>query len=289
MATERVVSFGFLNVVATPHPRGVYERLLRQAANTPVQFWGEQFAAISALRQIDDEPDLFLGRLVIWTEIDPDAPAINKERLTEANLSDLEFSPPANVGFNGRTFYWVLNQARHIITLELTNEAGKTVSPMRGARIFENLLSSDVLGINSEAVEVTVIPEEDALTHVLGIERLDKVEILVKIPNADDISAKRKKIMKELQDQKVKRQELVFTRESGTDGIDLNAKNTTYAQVASAGNGHVKTRGRQGDEVIERSTKEYPKIVRVVLDAGLTALGSIRAQAKRFRVPRGQP
>ncbi|CAN5202698.1 hypothetical protein BH11PSE5_BH11PSE5_13520 [soil metagenome] len=286
MAVEQVVQFGFLNMVATPHPAGVYARLLNAVANTPVRFWGDTYAAITPLKPDPNKPTLHLSRLVIWTEIDPDAPAINKTKLTETSLSDLDFSAPANVGFNGRSFYWMLNEKTHVLSFELTNEQGKTISIGRCARIFEWLLSPEMLGYDAEAVEITVLPEEDALQRVLGIERLDRIDILVKRPNADDITAKTNAIMAELDEQNVKRQEITFIRENGTDGIELNEKNRTIAEVA-AHNGYVASKGRDGEGISEtRSTKEYPKIIKVSLDIGATAIGNLRNFAESIRANR---
>jgi hypothetical protein len=62
-----------------------------------------------------------------------------------------------------------------------------------------------------------------------------------------------------------------------------------YAEVA-ADNGFVNSKGRDEDgEPDARSTKEYPKIVKVILDAGQTVLASLREQAKRVRANRGEP
>lgn len=289
MGDEQIIEAGFLNVVATPHPKGVYLRLFQQAANTPVGFWGDMFAAIRPPVAVSGEPDLHVGQLVIWVEINPNEPAINKKRLTETSLRDLKFDVPADVGFNGRVFRYILNEKTHVVTLEIRNENGKTVSPVRARRIFSRLLSPEVLGLEAEMVEITVIPEEDALAKVLGLKRLDRVEILVKRPNADDITAKTNAIMQELDEQNAKRQELVFTRESGTPGLKLNERNETYAEVA-AHNGYVVSKGKDADgEAVARSTKEYPKVVRFVLDAGATANASLRELAKRIRPNREEP
>jgi hypothetical protein len=76
---EKELHFAILNIVATPHPPGTYERLIREAARKSVNFWGDQYAQIGDAEEI--EPGLLWGRLVIWTEIDPDEPAILKNTL----------------------------------------------------------------------------------------------------------------------------------------------------------------------------------------------------------------
>lgn len=283
MATEALVEIGFLNIVATPHPPGVYPQLLAQVATRPVYFWGDLSAAITKPRLMRNEKNVYYGRLLIWAEIDPDAPAIDKQGLIEKSLADLDFEVPRNVGFNGRAFYYMLDEKSHVIAVELRNEFGKTVSINRAARIFERLLSPEMLGEEAPSVEVTVIPQGDALSHVLGLKRLDRIEILVKRPNADDITPKVNAIMQELDEQHVKKQEIVLWRESQTDGIDLNDKNQTYAEVATT-NGYVKSTGKDEEGVlVKRSTKEYPKIAKIMLDTGATILATLRETLKGVR------
>lgn len=284
---ERIATIGFINIVATPHPPGVYPRLLTIAAGKAVNFWGDQFAAITKPRQDDDNGDLYVGRLVIWTEIDEDAPAIQKRSLTESSLADLDFNIPNDVGFNGKVFTYVLNAKRHVFCIELKNEFGKMVSPARTARILELLLSPEILGMDAELVEVTVIPEEDALTKVLSLRRLDRILIVVKRPNADDVTSKANAILAELDAQNVKRQDVTLVREARTESIVLNERNQTLAEVGST-NGFVEAKGRTADGTQERrSTKEYPKVVKTVLSMGQSALATIKDQASRIRANRG--
>lgn len=283
MADDQIVEIGFLNVVATPHPAGVYERLIRSAAGHEVQFFGDQKAAITSPRASKGEPNLLLGRVVIWTDIDEDQPGVNKRSLSAVNLADMNFSVPRDLGFNGKAFIFALNTASHTLTFEARNEFGQTLSPRRAKRIFDRLLSPQVLGLEAELVEVTVIPEDDALAFVLGLSRLDRVEILVKRPNEDDITTKTNAIMAELMAQNAKSEDRVLTRESGSDGLELSEENMVRAEVAAT-NGFVKSSGRDGEgEPDKRSTKEYPKILRAVVDAGESFISKVRDAARNAR------
>lgn len=280
MGDISVVEIGFLNIVATPHPPGVYERLLRKCSDTPVKFFGDQTAAITAPRETSSDPNLLEGRLVVWTDIDESQPGIDKRKLAEVRLSDMNFSVPRDLGFNGRVFTYVFNVRAHVLAVETRNEFGQTVSPVRAKRIFDRLMSPFILGLDSEHVEITVIPEDDALARVLGLKRLDKVEILVKRPNADDITTETNAIMAELMAQKAKSEERVLVREAGSDGIELSDENMIRARVA-ASNGHVSSTGRDSDdEPDRRSTKEYPKVVRWALEAGESFAARVRDAAR---------
>jgi hypothetical protein len=280
MATEQTGEIGFLNIVATPHPPGVYDRVIRSVAGKSVRFYGEQRAAITTPRAARGEPHLLEGRVVIWTEIDEDQPGVNKRSLAAVHLADMDFEVPADLGFNGKTFVFVFNTTAHVLALETRNEYGQTLSPARGKRIFDLLLSPMVLGLDAESIEVTVIPEDDALDHVLALDRLDKVVILVKRPNEDDITTKTNAVMAELMEQNAKSEERVLIRAARTDGIELSDENMTRAEVAAL-NGSVKSSGIDEDgEADKRSTKEYPKIVRFVIDVGGSFITKVRDAAR---------
>lgn len=280
---NRVVEAGFLNIVATPHPEGVYERLLRLASEHPVNFWGSMRAAITDPIRLHDDPSFLSFQLVIWTEVNPNEPAIDKAQLKKASFPREGKSFVAAYGVNGRVFYCVFDIKTHMLTVELRNEDGQTVSAQRLERIFTDLLSPEILGADSEEVEVTVIPTDDAVDYVLGLNRLDKVEILVKRPNADDISSSTATIMNGLMAQNVKSERRVLARQAKTDGIVLSEENDTFARVA-AHNGYVDTSGLdENGQHDKRSTREVPKIVREVVASGTSFLVALRNIAKIAR------
>ncbi len=283
MVAERAVRIGFLNVVATPHPNGVYERLLRQAGDTGVNFYGESIAAITSPRAARNENHLIEGRIVVWTEIDESQPGINKRSLSAVRLTDMNFRVPADLGFNGKVFAYVFNTRSHVLAFETRNEFGQNLSPVRAQRIFDILFSARVQGTDVELVEVTVIPEDDALSQVLALDRLDRVDIYLKRPNDDDITKETNRIMAELMAQNVKSEERILSRAPKTEGIELSAENQTRAEVA-ASNGYVTASGQDADGVPQkRSTKKYPKIEEADLESSVSAISLVRDAARRVR------
>ncbi|MEO1043961.1 MAG: DUF4747 family protein [Pseudomonadota bacterium] len=286
--SNRTIEAGFLNIVATPHPEGVYERLLKSAAEKPVGFWGQQKAAITAPLSFEDESWLSF-QLIIWTEIDPDQPTIDKAALKKANFPREGRNFTAQYGVNGRVFYCVFDIERHLLTVELINDDGQTVSPRRLERIFDKLLSPSVLGSRAELVEVTVIPTDDAIDYVLGLARLDKVEILVKRPNQDDITSDTNRVMQSLIDQNAKSEKRVLSRQAKTDGVDLNDENMTLAQVG-ARSGHVDSSGLdENGNRDKRSTREVPKIVKRTIEKGTSFMVALREIARSARDKRDEP
>ncbi|MEA3036656.1 MAG: hypothetical protein QOH04_2428 [Sphingomonadales bacterium] len=282
-AEERIIRACFLNIVATPHPQGVYARLLRSAAGHIVGFWGSYRAAISEPQVYSDDKALLHGQLFVWVEVDPDQPAINKQQLQKTVFPDAGRQFTREFGVNGRVFDFVFDTSNHILTTAIRNDEGQTITPNRLERIFQNLLSPEVLGVKAELVEVTVLPREDALSYVLGFERLDRVEILVKIPNQDDITDEANRVMQRLRDMKAKSELSALVRAPKTDGLELDEEHMTLARVAAA-NGHVDSKGvDSGGASGERSTRERPKIVERVVAKGISYLAAIRGLASEIR------
>lgn len=287
MASE-TLEVGFLNIVATPHPKGVYLRLLNTAAEKPVAFWGDFRAAITKPVALHDDATFHTFQMVIWLEVNSDEPTIDKAALKKAGFPREGREFTAKYGVNGRVFYCIFDEKKHLLTAELRNEDRKTVSPGRLERIFVELLSPEVLGAESELVEVTVIPTDDAIAYVLGLSRLDKVEILVKRPNQDDITSETNRVMAALIEQNAKSERRVISRQPQTDGIELSDENTTYARVA-AHNGHVDSSGLDEEGVHDkRSTKEVPKVVKRVIAKGVSYLAALRNVAREARANREQ-
>lgn len=282
MAEQEYIEAGFLNVVATPHPKGVYPRLLGAAAEKPVYFRGSFKAAITKPSPIADSPGFYSFQLVAWLEINPDEPTINKAALKKAAFPREGREFTRQYGVNGRVFYCILNEKTHIITVELKNEDGQRITPGSLERIFERLLSPQILGIKSELVEVTTIPKDDALEYVLGFKRLDRVEILVKRPNEDDLTSPANRVLQRLIDNKAKSELSVLTRMPKTDGLELDDEHLMLAEVGAV-NGHVDSSGLdEADQHGKRSTREVPKIVRRILQKGTSYFAALRALAKEI-------
>lgn len=283
MAEGNIIAVGFLNVVASPHPEGIYGRSLLAVANKPIRYRGKDYAVILAPRQNADDPLVWEGTLSLWTDVDASEPSIDKATFERKDVEKELRDIFAQRGFNNRGFSYVLDESTHTIAVELLNDTGKTLSIKSAGKIFEMAFSS--LNKEGETFDVTVKPEEDALERVLGFSRIDKIHIVLKRPNPGDHHGDdANEVLRELEEQNMKRAEYVFSRQPGTDGIRLNETNRTIAEVA-AHNGHVDSSGvDEDDEHDKRSTKEYPRIVRRTLAVGTVFLSALRNEAMRFRV-----
>jgi len=282
MPTE--LKLGVINIVAQPHPEGVYLDALNHVAHNGVNFWGDDFATISQPNEIGD--GLYQGRILIWTEIDPDAPAINKAELVEVSLQDTGFVPPPELGFNGRIFTYTFREDIHHMFFELRNELGKNLAPKRANRIFSKLLAADRLPRDFPIVETTVIPEDDTIDRLLGLHQLNKLSIFLKRPNADEFGDRAQEVLEDLEDQGARSQDVVLKKAPGVQTLTPNEDNRLLAEVA-AQNGHVSAVGKEEDgSKIDGSTLEYPKIMSAMVDDALSLAQAAARLARNYIPPR---
>jgi len=112
-------TYALLNVVAHPHPRGIYRKLLELASDgASVKFRSDRYARISRINEA--KSGVLVGRLALWTEIDPNSPSINKSSLEEMSLKQAGVELPDNIGFNSSIFYFSFREAEHALYVELT-------------------------------------------------------------------------------------------------------------------------------------------------------------------------
>lgn len=276
---EQFLEYGVLNIVAHPHGDGVYRSILGAAANREVNFWGDLNAAIRPPEEVGR--GIFQGAIVIGTEIDLGEPLIDRSSYEETTPEEADVRISNEHLYNGRVFLYTFVEDRHLLFFEAKNEFGKRLSPNRAHRIFTMLFSADVLGAAAPAVDVTVVPEVDALDRVLGLKRLDRVEIVVQRPNPADVNDDEvQRVLATLEEQGAKSQDVTLARAPGAESITLNTLNYLFARVAQF-NGFVSSAGISNDgERFIGSTKLYPKIVRATFDA-TTNLRQLAARIAR--------
>jgi hypothetical protein len=147
--------------------------------------------------------------------------------------------------------------------------------------LFSSLFSEESLGPNDPNVSVTVVPSREGLKKIYAIPRLQKLEIFVLRPNADDLVKEQKKLLDRLMKQGAKSQKLELTKRPKIKTITPDEDTQTLAAIA-AENGYVTGEGKRDDGTsVEESTKDHPKTVTVEVE-GTSAIGIFYAAIKRF-------
>ena len=280
---DNMIEFGVLNIVAHPHGADTYRLLLDRAANREVNFWGDLKAAIRPPREV--ERGIFQAEIIIGTEINLEEPLIDRNSFTEVTPEAADVVISEKHLYNGRVFLYTFVEENHLLFFQSKNEFGKRLSPSRAQKIFSSLFSVHLLGSDSPYVDVTVIPEDDTLDYLIGLPKLDRVEIHLQRPNPADVNDDEvQKILEELENQKAKSQTTTVSRAPGAKRIELNSANWLLARVAQF-NGFVSAKGvTEEGESFSGSTKSYPKIIRRTVDVATAATAVALRVAKQFRI-----
>ena len=253
----RTGRYGVLNVVVHPHPSGVYRELFEIAGEDPrgVRFHGDRFATISPISETRN--GVFTGRLATWTEIDPKSNLIEKSTLKETLLSDADISIPDGVGFNSRVFSFAFREKDHRLYVELLNDESQSTSIGRARLAFSKVLSV-VSPESIDELDVFIVSQSNAVEKVLSIPRMRKIEIQLDMPNPDDLSEEKQKILKEIEDLKGKRIRTEITKSAGEATLTPTSRYLAMAELAKD-NGFVSAVGKdEFGEAVHRSTKAFP-------------------------------
>lgn len=274
---------GALNIASDPHPPGVYERILRRAANVEIAIWGSDYAKITTPTKRRNSDDFLQGRILVWTRVDKNGAWIDKENNAEASPEKkAKISIPEPLEPNFRTFYYGFIISKHRLVYEMRNAEGQNFGNRKSEKFFRELFSREILGQTFPETAVTPIPEDDAVQKILEIPTLKRLEIVLTKPNPDGMEEETIKLLEELDDQGAKQQKLTLVKAAGVPTLTPNDKTTTLALVASE-NGFVKGKGVDAEgNPVDESTKERPKSILVDLRPDQSALYVFRQAISRF-------
>lgn len=278
MAKRKLKKYGVFNVVAQPHPDGIYRRIFEAAVGVGVKYWGDYYAAITPLSATRD--GIFTGRLVIWMAVDPDSNVVSLTDFVEIPLVESnEVVLPRDKGLNSRQFQFAFNTLTHKLYLELKNDEGKTVSPRRAEAALQKALGEAAQNLVEE-FRVQIVPESDGVDRILKIPHLNTLEIHIFRPNPDGLDPEATALLsEELEGQNAKEVVKVLKKAPGFDTLIVNARNRVMA-LAAAVDGLVKGRGRSEDgQPIDASTKDYPKVIERYEEESGSEAGGIRSVA----------
>lgn len=193
-------------------------------------------------------PGIYSGRILIWTEIDLKRPWLdltNEDELSATLKGSINI--PANARPNGRVFGYVFAEKNHRVYFESKNEFGESLGPTVAKSIFTKITSQELLGFNSPEVEVTIVPDVDAVDRVLTIPRLRTLFIRVTLPNPDTASPEaRKRVYDRLKRAKARQLEERYIKSSDAEKLQMTPEIRETAEVA-AENGLVRGEGRDDD------------------------------------------
>jgi hypothetical protein len=252
--------YGVANIVAHPHPPGVYRKIFSTASEiaegTP--FYGDYFARLS--HPTVSEEGVFRGHLAIWTEVDQAEPIIFKESLKQNLIQDTDITIPDNIGFNSKLFYFSFREIDHTFFVELQNDEGHTTSIGRVIDALDAIFKSIDLP-DLDHIDVYVKSQKDAVSRVLDLKMIRKIQIVINLPNPDDLQEGISRIYEELHKIGAKKLATEITKDRGQETLNLTLQYLAQAEIAKD-NGFVESEGvNEVGEKVKLSTKDHPKII----------------------------
>lgn len=256
----RTAEFAVIDVVAQPHPEGVYRSIFEAAVGVGVKFYGDYYAALTPISSTRD--NIFTGRLATWMAVDEKSKVLNLEDFVETPLSESsDIIIPPGRGLNSRVFEFAFNTKSHKLYLQLKNDSRQSIAPARAEAalraIFEQVEISGV-----EEIRVQIVPTSDSVEKVVNLPGLSQITIVLYRPNPTDVSDAANALLEELMMQNAKEEVTTIKKAAGFTSLVLNAYNQAKAQAA-AFSGFVKGRGKnEQGQVVQLSTRDQPLIIR---------------------------
>jgi hypothetical protein len=268
-----------LNIVANPHPPGVYPHLLRQASRGAAKARGSDYAKITKPRK--EREGVWSGRILIWTEIDMAGRWLDLVREDDLPKEVRDtIAIPARARPNYRVFQYVFDEKKHLFYYEHRNERGEKLGPTIAKRVLSKLLSREFLGDDAIDVEVTIVPDRGAVGRILRLPGLKRLHIRLNRPNPDDFEEKKRRILKDLQKNHARRMDTELIRAPGTDKLTPTGEIKDLAEVA-AENGFVEGESDgQGHRTV-LSTREFPQKIILTMDEGRGVLARLLAHVRQ--------
>lgn len=285
MVELNTIKIGAMNIVASPHPTGIYREVLKQISDKEVPVGGSDKGKILAPKEFEDNKNLLYGRILIWTHLDADGHWLNKPKnieATEAEKARIAAALPDDFEPNYRSFNYIFVEDKHHLIFEVRNELSQRLSPNRALLMFGRLFDL-YIDQDGPEVEATVLPEEETLNKIFAIPKLRRLEIFVKKPNADDVGDEAKRILARLEKEGARSQKTELVKAAKKKSLEPSAETRKLAEVAAAGNGYVTGDGKDATgKKVHESTAEHPKIREISIE-GSASLAAIHAALRLFK------
>ena len=256
MAQLRTMYAQAINISLHEHDNADYGKLIKaiMATKVRVNYRSDDFIMMSSLRE---QAGLFYGTFARFVEIRSDRAWFDLTTGEEAEAQVMAaVNIPPDLFPNLSTFLFRFDPSRHLLIFE-SYGLGSTLSPNVVKAYFENVLQQPKILAKFGGAEVTVVADHSQLEEIFKFERLTRVKMLIRRPNADHESDDfERQVLAEMAGEGVRQLEIERIAIEGTS-MRPSDRTLAYAKVA-AQNGEVVTRGIEGGAVRDKSTDSIP-------------------------------
>jgi len=262
MAREKKLIVGAINITIQPHTPQKYLELFKDTykLKNTVNISGDQYGLLANMHKVDrdqDEPGPITGDIFKFTNIDKNAQWFNVSTNDFASEDDVDaVNIPENLKPNSSRFSYIFFPEQHLLFYEGYYD-GNSFGPSNAERFISRLFNVDSIVEKYGKVDVTHVPEANALSEALKLPFKERIEMVVKTPNPDNHAEAERRVMQRMRAQNVETFEQKFKAVQG-ESIEMDNDLETMAHI-SAKNGSFFIKGKDHNfKPIEFSTIKHP-------------------------------
>lgn len=261
------IEIGVINITTHPHSPERYVELFYDTikAKRIASYRGAESIMLGSFGKIGerDAIDGLWGNLYLFVEIDRTAPVLDMEAGEPIISQDGEitFPVPEKLKPNLKFIEFVFFPKGHRLFFNMTtvprrNEQTRNISANALAKSLEGLFYSEFL--HKKYGDVNVIAEKsvDLVDAILKIKHLTKLSISMSLPNGDDVSKQKKRVLDRLKQEKAKKYQVQITGDKD-DGLKPSDETKAIMEIATS-NGKISAEGYDVTGKVSVSTSDYP-------------------------------
>lgn len=268
MARKRTLNVGILNITTHPHSPENYLALLndvierRYVAKTR----GYDRVMLGKISSIYEGDPLrgVKGVLKRFVEIDENKPWINVNTGSPVLNGNGEPVKPVDGRLqpNYDAVNFVFFPRKHLMYFD----AGR-LSPRLAAKGMAGLFSHAEIIEKYNFTDVKCVVADDEIERVMGVQVLNSVNIDFILPNPDDISSEKRRIVERMQRKRAKKLGVVYDSES-SEGLNRDSELAALVSIAQD-NGRVRAVGHEDGRKVKFDTDDHPEILQERYDPSL--------------------
>lgn len=275
-----------LNIVTHPHSPESYKRLFERASNQNIiaKYYGAKKCMIATVKPLpsDEVENCIYGSFFTFSELDFTEDWLNLENLDAIDPADsTELNIPTHLKPELRAFRYIMDLKTHNLIYESKNTLGQNMSPRHLERALKGIFSAPSIVSEFGRVEVTVIPETEALDKILSMHNLNTLNFRVVKPNPDEDDYE-DRLFARMEAQNIRSREETLKKEQGEQSIKPDEDTLKILNVAKD-NGFVEGLGKNAEGGKEfESTKSHPKKRTIYFNKDRSPLSVIASKVQEW-------
>jgi Domain of unknown function (DUF4747) len=262
MAKQRSILVSVLNITIHPHSPKQYVELFDAtfASGRAVPYRGNQYGMLGSSYYLDENNPLvgISGEIYRYLDFDPGARWLNIEEHKVADQRDMRsVRIPDHLRPEFVSARYVFFPKVHRIFFESRTADGKAFGPTSVYKLMHGLMNQPQLTRKFGKVDVVIEPSKEGLRRILEMPKLDRLEILIRRPNPEDLAGAEKRVLRRLERQSAEHVEENLKAVRGKS-IQPDRDTQTLARIG-ASNGQVMGIGKdQEGRPLRVSTTDHP-------------------------------